>query len=139
MRVLISLLLLCTAATASADMRCRKNVSSERTEYTDIRSWPEMITYRSYEECKVSGPITFCRSGRLTPQMTEVAVCGYRIEQRFDCQTREGWDRFGSFIETRCPRYGIQAFATIDNAGRGRLTCFRNGRVEREWNLGRCR
>ncbi len=138
MKILIALLMLGTAATASADINCRKQVSNSRVEYTDIQSWPEMLTSRHYEDCVGAGPVSFCQTGRMNPQLDHFQVCGYQIDQRFDCQTREGWNRNGTVIETRCPRYGIRAVVSMDPFGAGRLYCVRGGRVERTWNLGQC-
>jgi hypothetical protein len=138
MKFLTLWFLLVNASTAMADMQCRLQTSNSRVEYADIRSWPELTVQRWYEDCVYSGPVSFCRTGRLSVIADRFRLCGYQVNQFAQCQTHEGWDRSGRIVETRCPAYGLRAVIQVDRFGEGRLTCSRAGRIESRRRLGQC-
>jgi hypothetical protein len=122
----------------AADLECVRQVSEVRTHFALIDMWPIMHVQTGRQDCTGGPGFKFCVTHRDAPIMDNGNVCGYRVNQRMDCETEEWTEGFRTHIvETRCFG-GIRARLEVNRNNQGRLTCTRRGRVEATYRLGEC-
>jgi hypothetical protein len=118
-------------------MVCENRLSPTRTEYADIFTFPEMRVVTGVKDCVGNGNFGFCIDNGRELVVGDDQVCGYRMNTRRECRTRESNDGRSWTIETDCPRARVRAVLQVSR-GRGRMVCMRNGRVEHSWRYSDC-
>lgn len=125
--------------TFAADIVCERKVSATRSEWTVMDLWPNFRAETVVRECSGNGNFELCFERGQDVIASDNQLCGYSVQQRWECQTREWEDNNGGrYMEVQCPRRGLRAKLQIRPDGNGRLTCFRGNHVERVWRLGTC-
>ena len=116
---------------------CSRQINPNRTFFAQIDVWQMMRVHTGVQDC-VGGPgVHFCVTKNDPPLLDARTVCGHNVDQRWDCETRDWWEGRSDVVETRCA-HGIRARLEVTQDGRGRLTCFRRGVIEKTIRLGEC-
>lgn len=125
--------------TFAADIVCEKQISPMQIEYTVVDLWPTFQAQSITRQCVGNGGMQLCiDQGRETIADAN-QLCGYRVNVRWECQTREWYDgRNNRFVDTRCPNRGISSRMQIRPNGDGKMTCMRGNFAEKTWRLGTC-
>jgi len=138
MRTILILLFAFGTWANAADVECEFPTAPNRYATTKMNLFPLLLVQFGTKTC-TGTTVKFCSERTEENVITSNRVCGYRIDQRWECQTREWNDGRGNHVvETHCPRWDVTAEVLIDRRGEGTLSCYNRNRVARRWRLGRC-
>jgi len=139
MRIIgVLLISLFTAPTFASNLVCERPISSNEVEYAVIDTWPEIRIFTGVKKCIGNGGFQFCVDNVQDVIASSNQVCGYSMNTQRECRSRDWYDGRTQVTEIDCARSRIRARVQTTSQGRARITCARNGRVERTWNFGEC-
>lgn len=138
MRTVLTFLLVFGGLAQAAEMECEFATGKNKYATAKMDFYPMLLVDFGSKTC-FGKSSKFCMERTEQNVITPDRVCGYRVDQRWDCRTQEWNDGRGNHVvETRCPRWDIAAEVLIDRRGEGTLSCYNRNRLERSWRLGTC-
>jgi hypothetical protein len=140
MRQLLLLLTATMAVSAYAyDMECERQVNATDFTFAHIERYPLLLAQVGTKHCTPTGPVKFCVEQPEETVSDLDRICGYPVDQRFECRTIEYTAKSGNYIvDNSCPRWSEHVVLSLRPNGTGTLMCMNGNRVERSWRLGHC-
>ena len=133
MKTMIALLLLVSGFAHARDFDCENRVSSTRTEFARISTWPHLVIGTYYTDCSGGA----CIKGPQDVIATDAEVCYKNLDVASDCII----DEPGDVIMVSC-KSGVTAIFGHSSADYSKfvIQCAQSNppAVMKTWNVGTC-
>src|SRR3954453_21884628 len=96
------LLLLLTAAVAMSahayDLECERALNTTDFKFAHVDMYPMLLAQVGTKHCTPTGPVKFCIEQPEETVSDLDRICGYPVDQRFECRTIEYTEKSGNHV-----------------------------------------